>query len=52
VFQKLITSELLSIFWSLKSFFSQQKSLHIGVRSDSTTAVTYVNDMGGMFLLL
>ena len=44
--------ELLSIFWSLKSFFSQQKSLHIGVRSDSTTAVVYINDMGGMSFVL
>ena len=40
--------ELLSIFLSLKSFFDNKNSLHIGIKSDNITAVTYINDMGGM----
>jgi hypothetical protein len=44
--------ELLAIFLSLKTFFTHKKSLHIGIRSDNTTAVAYVNDMGGMTSIL
>ena len=44
--------ELLAIFLSLKTFFTHKKSLHIGIRSDNTTAVAYVNEMGGMTSIL
>ena len=37
---------------SLKTFFTHKKSLHIGIRSDNTTAVAYVNEMGGMTSIL
>ena len=40
--------ELLSIFYSLQAFFATHNSLHIGIHSDNTTAVAYINDMGGM----
>jgi hypothetical protein len=50
--QNLESDNVSVIFWYVKSFCSQQKSLHIGVRSDSTTAVAYVNDMGGMSSVL
>lgn len=40
--------ELMAIFYSLQSFFSKEKSLHIGICSDNTTAVAYINEMGGM----
>jgi hypothetical protein len=36
----------------LKTFFTHKKSLHIGIRSDNTTAVAYVNEMGGMTSIL
>jgi hypothetical protein len=37
---------------SLKTFFTHKKSLHIGIRSDNTTAVAYVNQIGGMTSIL
>lgn len=40
--------ELLAIFYSLQAFFKDHKSLHIGIRSDNTCAIAYVNEMGGM----
>ncbi|XP_071138453.1 uncharacterized protein [Mytilus edulis] len=40
--------ELLAIFFSLRAFFSHKESCHIGIRSDNTTAVAYINEMGGM----
>lgn len=40
--------ELLAIKSSLKAFFSGFKNSHIGIKSDNTTAVSYINSMGGM----
>ena len=40
--------ELLAIFYSLKAFFTDSHSLHVGIKSDNITAVAYINDMGGM----
>jgi len=37
---------------SLKTLFTHKKSLHIGIRSDNTTAVAYVNEMGGTTSIL
>ena len=39
--------ELMAIFYGLKAFCSKEYSLHIQVYSDNTTAVNYVNSMGG-----
>lgn len=40
--------ELLAIWFSLKSFFDKESNLHIGIKSDSVTAIAFVNDQGGM----
>lgn len=40
--------ELLAIFLSLKSFFTNSISCHVGIKSDNSTAVSYINCMGGM----
>lgn len=40
--------ELLAIKFSLKAFFSGFKNCDIGIKSDNTTAVSYINYMGGM----
>lgn len=40
--------ELLAIKFSLKAFFSGFKNCHIGIKSDNTTSVSYINSMGGM----
>lgn len=40
--------ELLAIFLSLKAFFKDKRSLHIGIHSDNAVSVAYINDMGGM----
>lgn len=40
--------ELLAIYFALRSWFSDKKDLHIGVKSDNITAIVYVNNMGGM----
>ena len=44
--------ELLATFLGLKTFFSDSENIHIGVKSDSSTAVYYLNAMGGMASLL
>lgn len=40
--------ELKAVFFALRSFFSGYKNVHIGIKSDNITAVTYINDMGGI----
>lgn len=40
--------ELLAFKFSLKAFFSSFKNCHIGIKSGNTTAVSYINFMGGM----
>lgn len=44
--------ELLAIFYSLKAFFGSKSSLHVGIKSDNTSAVAYLNEMGGMSSVL
>lgn len=40
--------ELLAIWFGLNCFYSNRKDCHIHFYSDSVTAVTYINNMGGM----
>ena len=41
--------ELFAIFLALKSFFSSNTMYHhIGIKSDNSSAVAYINNMGGM----
>lgn len=41
--------ELLAMFLALKSFFANGASnLHIGIKSDNQSAISYINNMGGM----
>lgn len=40
--------ELLAIYLALKFFFKEKHNVHIGVKCDNTTAIAYVNNMGGM----
>ena len=40
--------ELLAIFYALKFFCSELRSVHISIQPDSTCAVAYVCNMGGM----
>lgn len=40
--------ELLAIFYALQSFCSQLSDIHIRIQSDSTCAIAYINNMGGM----
>jgi hypothetical protein len=40
--------ELLAMFFGLKSFCRDCHDIHIGIQSDSSTAVSYLNQMGGM----
>lgn len=40
--------ELRAILLGLKSFLSDYKNSHIRIRSDSTTAVSYINNFGGV----
>ncbi|XP_060584464.1 uncharacterized protein LOC132740559 [Ruditapes philippinarum] len=40
--------ELLSIFYGLQSLYSNCLNIHIQVQSDNTSAIKYINDMGGM----
>ena len=39
--------ELMVSFFRLKAFCSNMKSIHIRIYSDNTTAVNYINSMGG-----
>ena len=40
--------ELLSIFYGLQSLYVNCLDIHIQVQSDNTSAIKYINDMGGM----
>lgn len=40
--------ELLAVFLALQSFVSSKRSIHVRVALDNTTAVAYINAMGGM----
>jgi hypothetical protein len=40
--------ELLAIFYSLQSFYKDLQGVHILVQSDNVSAVSYINNMGGM----
>ncbi|CAC5415403.1 unnamed protein product [Mytilus coruscus] len=40
--------ELLSVFYALKAFCSNCSQCHIGIKSDNSTAVSYIQFMGGM----
>lgn len=40
--------ELLAIFYTLKAFCSDKISMHVTIQSDNTSAVAYINNMGGM----
>ena len=40
--------ELKAIYFGLKSFFKSTKSAHIRIKSDNTTAIAYINSMGGV----
>ena len=40
--------ELLAVFYALQTLYSKCTGVHIQFQSDSVTAVTYIQDMGGM----
>ena len=41
--------ELLAIFFALRSFYSTNSfPIHIGIKSDNSSAISYINNMGGM----
>ena len=40
--------ELLACFLALKSFCKEKSGIHVKIMMDSTTAVSYVNNMGGI----
>ena len=40
--------ELLAILFGLKSFFNDTSHIHIRIKSDNITAVTYINNKGGV----
>ncbi len=40
--------ELLAAFMALQTFCAQRKNVHIGIQIDNTTAVAYINAMGGI----
>ena len=40
--------ELLAIFYALQSLYSSLRKMHIEIQSDNVSAVSYINDMGGM----
>ena len=44
--------ELLAVLFALKSFIRSDRRKFITVYSDNTTAVTYINNMGGMITSL
>ena len=39
--------ELKAAFFALKSFCSQANETHVQIQIDNTTAVSYINNMGG-----
>lgn len=40
--------ELLAIFFALKTWLCNNTCIHVAIQSDSTTAISYINNMGGM----
>ena len=40
--------ELKAIYFGLKSFFVEFKDIHIRIKTDNTTAVAYINNLGGV----
>ena len=40
--------ELLAIFYALQAFYNECRDVHIEIQSDSVSAITYVNNFGGM----
>ena len=40
--------ELFAIFHALRAFCSDTKNIHVSVQSDSTSAIAYINNMGGI----
>ena len=40
--------ELLAIFLALKALYKNSSHVHINFQSDNTSAIAYINDMGGM----
>ena len=40
--------ELLACFLALKAFFRDHTNIHVQIKSDSSTAVSYINHMGGI----
>ena len=40
--------ELLAIFYTLKAFCSEKVAIHVTIQSDNTSAVAYINNMGGV----
>ena len=40
--------ERLAIFHALQSFCSDMRNVHVSIQSDSTNAIAYVNNMGGI----
>ena len=40
--------ELLAIFYALQAFCADLRGIHVSVQSDSTSAIAYINNMGGI----
>lgn len=40
--------ELLAIFYALQAFCSDLRNTHVSIQSDSTCAIAYINNMGGI----
>ena len=40
--------ELRAIYFGLMSFFKEKRGVHIRIKSDNTTAIAYLNNMGGV----
>lgn len=40
--------ELLAVFYTLKTFFTRSRGIHIEIHSDNVGCVSYIRDMGGM----
>lgn len=40
--------ELLAIFFALQYFMDEETNVHVGIKCDNKTAISYVNNMGGM----
>ena len=40
--------ELLAIFHALRAFCVDMRDVHVSIQSDSTSAISYLNHMGGI----